>query len=82
MGKLHDVDFINNPGFLILCDRAGFVYTTILCFLLAFSAVPKQNDYLVNRDCQLKNVPLYSFSVTAVLFHMRTTTYGWYQCKF
>ena len=47
MGKLHDVDFIINPGFLIPCLQPAFVYTTILCDVYVFFTVPKQIEDLV-----------------------------------
>ena len=58
MEKLHNVDFVNNLGFLIPCLRPGFVYTSILCVVHAFFTVPKQIDDLVYHDCPVKNVPL------------------------
>ena len=57
MENLHDVDSINNRGFLILCLRLRFVYTTILCVVHVFFTVPKQNDDLVYKDFPVKNVP-------------------------
>lgn len=47
MGKLHDVDSINNPGFLIACLQPGLVYITILRILSVFLAVPTQNSDLL-----------------------------------
>ena len=57
MGKLHRVDFINNPGFLIPCLRPGLAYTTISCVVYVFFTVPKQHDDLVYHDCPVENVP-------------------------
>ena len=61
MEKLHDVDSINNPGFLLRCLRPGFVYTRILCVVYVFFTVPKQNDNLAYHDCPGKNVLFYDF---------------------
>ena len=40
-GKLHNVDFINNPGSLIPCLLPGFVYTTILCVVFCILYRPR-----------------------------------------
>ena len=44
MGKLYDVDFINNHCLLKPCDRPEFVYTTISRCYPVFLAVPTQNN--------------------------------------
>ena len=58
MGKLHDVDFIINRGFLKLCSRPEFVYTTNFRCLPVVFTVPTQNDDLLNHDCPVKNMLL------------------------
>ena len=58
MRKMHDMDFINNRGFLIPWNRPLFVYTMILCCLLVVFTVPTQYDDLLYHDYPVKNVPL------------------------
>ena len=66
MRKMHDVDFTYNRGFLIPCNRAVFVYTTILRGVLVFFTVPTQNYDLLYHDCPVKNVPYSSVNTSNV----------------
>ena len=54
---VHDVEFINNRGFLIPCAQPGIVYTRILCCLTVSFTVRAQNFELLYHDCPVKNVP-------------------------